>query len=116
MSAFVVFARMAQTLNDEARGHGWQTVGYRTAPRTGSRTIRHREDGTSTVAVSVATRRDQHVAWDMAYGLAVVNGLSGWRLALVAASLAQEAMAGSIRERVDSELRNARVIRYPEHV
>lgn len=110
MSGFAVFARMGMTINQVAREHRMKTVGFRTVPRVGDRTIRHRPDGSATVAVSVASRRDQHVAWDMAMGVAVVNGYRDWPAMLIAAFLAHEAMVGSIRERCEHDLRVGKVV------
>ena len=110
MSAFAVFAAMARSMNATAREHGLDTVGFRTSPRMGDRTIRHREDGSSTVAVSVRSRPDQMVAYDMGLGLALVNGFTGWPTVLVAVFLAQAALELALPERTFAALRSARVI------
>ena len=73
------FASAARTLGQAARARGLRVPGFRSPPRLAGaeRTVRHRGDGGSTVAVRLRGRPWVAVLADMIEGVVVANGLVG---------------------------------------
>ena len=73
------FASAARTLGQAARSRGLRVPGFRSPPRLAGaeRTVRHRGDGGSTVAVRLRGRPWVAVLADMIEGVVVVNDLTG---------------------------------------
>ena len=96
----ISFSALARSLGSEVRRHGLELPSFSSPPRLAGarRTIRRLHGGGSMVSVCVRGRSIDDVLADLVEGVIVVNGLrgreaEGWRLALRAAVLPEEAAA-----------------------
>ena len=73
------FARVVRALAAAARAEGLRAPSFRTPPNVQGavRTVRHRGDGTTTVAVAVKERPWPAVLADLVEGVVVANRLRG---------------------------------------
>ena len=95
-SPSLIFASAVRTLAAAARARGLAVPAFRTPPRIpgAERTVRHRADGSTTVAVVVRGRPHQAVVADLIEGIVVANELTGAEATRVRTHLWAAVVAG----------------------